>query len=85
LGECSDLVTKRLVSEAGALFGGGTITAEQRTDWTRQSTEALDILERTEEALVEAMLASGQDVERRIDASPAAILGVTMANFAVAA
>jgi hypothetical protein len=80
-----DLVTERLVSEAGALFGGGTITAEQRTDWTRQSTEALDILERQEEALVEAMLASGQDVERRIDASPAALLQVVVANFAVAA
>jgi len=38
-----------------------------------------------EEGLVEAALAAGMDVVRRYDASPAAVLAVTVANVAAAA
>jgi hypothetical protein len=80
-----DLVVKRLTAEFAALFGAGTVSAEQRAEWRRQFTEGIDALERVEEALVEAALEAGQDAPRRHDASPAAVLGVTVANMAVAA
>jgi hypothetical protein len=56
-----------------------------RAEWARQGAEALDAGERLEEALVEAALANGVDVQRRHDASPAAVLAVTVANIAQAA
>jgi hypothetical protein len=46
----------------------------------RRGAKAMDILERQ----IEALLSSGVDVVRRIDASPAAVLMVTVANIAAA-
>jgi hypothetical protein len=82
-----DLVTARLTAEVAAQIGAGTgtMTAEQRGQWMQQSAELMDAAERTEEALVEAALASGVDVARRYDASPAAVLGVVLSNMAAAA
>lgn len=37
--------------------------------------------ERAEEALVEAMIADGRDVARRLDADPRAILGVAVGRL----
>jgi hypothetical protein len=51
----------------------------------QQCIDAMDMLERQEEALVEAALEDGVDVARRHDASPQAVLAVMVANVAQAA
>jgi hypothetical protein len=79
-------VERRLTADFAALFGStGGVPADKRAELERWGAEALDTLERMEESLIEAALEAGQDAPRRHDASPAAILGVTVANMAVAA
>jgi hypothetical protein len=80
-----DAVISRLTSDFAAQFGTGGMSAEKRKELERQIAEGMDALERQEEALVESMLESGQDVARRYDASPEAVLAVTVANIAAAA
>ena len=45
----------------------------------------MDALERQEESIIESLLTASLDCQRRIDADPAAVLGVTVANVAAAA
>jgi hypothetical protein len=80
-----DAVISRLTGDFAAQFGTGGMSAEKRKELERQIAEGMDALERQEEGLVEAGLEAGQDVARRYDASPAAVLAVTVANVAVAA
>jgi hypothetical protein len=61
------------------------VTAAKRAELEAMAAAALDGLERLEETLIVEALEAGQDAPRRHDASPAAVLGVTVANFAVAA
>jgi hypothetical protein len=79
-------VTERLTADVLELscYAAG-VTESERSRRSVELESRLADLERTEEAIVEALLASGVDVTRRFDASPAAILGVTVKRNAAAA
>jgi hypothetical protein len=80
-----DVVEKRLTADFATLFGTGGVTADKRAELEGMAAAALDALERQEEGMIMEALEAGQDAPRRHDASPAAVLGVTVANVAVAA
>ena len=54
----------------------GALTAEERTRRVKELKRKIDRAEREEEAAIEASLAQGFIVHRRIDTNPAAILAV---------
>ncbi len=73
----ADLLIARLDAEIDALPTPPlALSAADKANRRAALTARIDTLERQEEALIEMALASGQDVVRRANASPAAVLGV---------
>lgn len=70
---------KAIERDIDALPSGG-LSPEDKAKVVDEMTASLDALERTEEALIEQALTSGQLVQRRSDASPLAILGIRQAK-----
>jgi hypothetical protein len=80
------MVTERLTADVLELCGyAAGVTESERARRSVELESRLLDLERTEEAIVEALLASGVDCQRRFDASPQAILQVTVNRSAAAA
>jgi hypothetical protein len=71
----------RLVAEIDKMPDNpNAMNAEQKAERIASLKGSLDDLERREEATIEAALAQGLDVLRRVDASPLAVLGVVPAK-----
>lgn len=74
-------LAERLVAEVDRLpQAPGAISADERARRSGELETLISKAERAEEALIEAALASGQDVARRPRASPLAILGLRIVN-----
>jgi hypothetical protein len=82
-----EVMVDRLMAEVTAQIGiSDTVkSGAQRAELIDGVAKVLPVLELHEEALVEALLEGGVDVERRRDASPAAVLGVVVSNMPAAA
>jgi hypothetical protein len=66
--------------EARLAGGSGAMSIEQRRERLGAIKKQLDQAERAEESLVMMCVAAGIAVDRRIDASPAAVLGVKVSK-----
>jgi hypothetical protein len=72
-----DAMTAQLLKQVNRSLGTqSALTEEERESRIAELTERLDDLERREEALIEAAIAGGHAVMRRVDASPSAVLGI---------
>jgi hypothetical protein len=77
--------TQRLEAEIDALPDVFSLSSSAKEKRLAEIAAARDRLEREEEALVASAALAGQDVLRRADASPAAVLGVRIAKRAAKA
>lgn len=72
-------LTKRLLTEIEQQAQPGLrLSAEEKATRRAALADQIDNLERQEEAILETALSEGQVIERRAQASPAAILGVAL-------
>lgn len=75
----SDNLIKRLNDEIDALPDARlTLSTAEKAEREGGLTSQLDTLERAEESLIEAAAEEGLNIERRVDASPVAVLGVVI-------
>lgn len=75
-----DALIKALEAEIDAAELSGAVSAEDKARAEQELPPKILLLEREEEALIEAALDTGLPVERRGSVSPAAILGVEVAR-----
>lgn len=77
---CKDMLIKAINAEIDAADTDAGISDEDRAAAEFKINATLQSLEREEEALIEMAEAAGQMIDRRVDADPAAVLGIVVSN-----